>query len=87
MGQSQGDKYALLELAHLPPEMNKEEFARAWTQIVKRYQPATEPYHNSVLLTRTQPIGTCHARTGNTWLRARPQSTTARYDRLWRFSS
>jgi hypothetical protein len=41
MGQSQGDKYALLELAHLPPEMNKEEFARAWTQIVKRYQPAT----------------------------------------------
>ena len=45
MGQSQGDKYALLELAHLPPEMNKEEFARAWTQIVKRYQPATNLYH------------------------------------------
>jgi hypothetical protein len=33
----QGDKYALLELAHLPPGMNKEEFSRGWTQIVKRY--------------------------------------------------
>ncbi len=49
MGQSQGDKYALLELAHLPPEMNKEEFARAWTQIVKRYRPATKPYHDLAL--------------------------------------
>ncbi|ELR24689.1 SNF2 family Nterminal domain containing protein [Acanthamoeba castellanii str. Neff] len=51
-----GDKYALLELAHLPPEMNKEEFARAWTQIVKRDMPRAHRQH---VASRQATINNC----------------------------